>query len=79
MNPKLQIILIFSLLFISIGCLMFGYLVRDNVWGMYDDILGKVLLHSTVWSYLLAVISIVLFVFNIVQMKERVETKKLNI
>lgn len=80
LNPLVQIISIFSLLFFSLGCLMISYLVKDNVWDMRgsDDTFWGLLIWLTSLGYLMALFIIVIFVKNIVKIKVKIEKSKSN-
>lgn len=76
MHPKVQIVLIFSFLFLALGFLMFSHLVLDNVWNLYNYNLWRILIHFSFWSYFLSVVIIILFVINVIIMKEKIEKNK---
>lgn len=76
MNPKVQIILIFAFLFLSVGSLMFSHLVFGNVWKLYSYNFWRFLIHVSFWGYLLSVVFIILFVRNVIIMKEKIEKNK---
>lgn len=75
-NPQNQLVIIFCSLLLSLGFLMWNYLIKDNVWGMRESCSWIAIIKLCLLSYSIAIIFIICFVVNVLKLKTNIDKNK---
>lgn len=75
LNPIIQFWYIFSSLSLAFMCLIFDFLVRDNIWELYNHRLSVILLLVSILSYGSALFFIIRVLYTISKTKKIIESK----